>query len=103
MESELGLFYAGVHRTDIPERTDLGNLPQYNSEANKRKLYGEQGGNCAGCITHFEPRHLEVDYIIARRKGGTDHIGNLQLLCGSYNRIKGDRGTEYLRVKLQLL
>jgi len=100
MRDELGLFYAGAHRTDIPRRTDLGKLPPYRSHA--KALYGEQGGNCAGCGTHFEARHLEVDHIIARRNGGTDHIENLQLLCGSCNRIKGDRGMEYLRVKLQL-
>ena len=102
MEKELGLFYGGAHRTDIPRRTDLGRLPPYNSPANKRKLYGEQEGHCAGCDTHFQARNLEVDHIIARGKGGTDHIENLQLLCGSCNRIKGDRGMEYLRVKLQL-
>ena len=102
MEKELGLFYGGAHRTDIPHRTDLGKLPPYNSTANKRQLYGEQEGHCAGCDTHFEARHLEIDHIIARGKGGTDHIENLQLLCGSCNRIKGDRGMEYLRVKLQL-
>ena len=27
---------------------------------------------------------------------------NLQLLCGSCNRIKGDRSMEYLKIKLQL-
>lgn len=48
------------------------------------------------------PQHLEIDHIISRRKGGTDHIDNLQLLCGSCNRIKGDRGMEYLKAKLQL-
>ena len=100
MRDELGLFYDGAHRTDIPQRTDLGDLPPYRSHA--KSLYGEQAGNCAGCGTHFEARHLEVDHIIARRKGGTDHIENLQLLCGSCNRIKGDRGMEYLRAKLQL-
>ena len=43
-----------VHRTDIPRRTDLGRLPRYNGPANKRQLYGEQKGNCAGCAMHFE-------------------------------------------------
>ena len=102
MRDELGLFYNGAHRTDIPRRTDLGKLPPYNSSGNKKALYGEQAGDCAGCGHHFEARHLEVDHIIARNKGGTDHIENLQLLCGSCNRIKGDRGMEYLRNKLQI-
>ena len=102
MRDELGMFYEGAHRTDIPKRTDLGKLPPYNCAANRKALYGEQGGDCAGCDDHFEPRHLEVDHIIARKRGGTDHLGNLQLLCGNCNRIKGDRGMEYLRAKLQL-
>ena len=100
MRDELGLFYNGTHRTDVPRRTDLGKLPPYRSH--KQALYGAQEGNCAGCSEHFEARHLEVDHIIARRNGGTDHIDNLQLLCGSCNRIKGDRGMEYLKAKLQL-
>ena len=87
-------------RTDLPLRTDLGALPPYRSHA--RTLYGLHEGNCGGCGQHFEARHLEVDHIISRAKGGTDHIDNLQLLCGSCNRIKGDRGMEYLRVKLAL-
>ena len=49
---------------------------------NRQALYGEQEGHCAACDTHFELRHLETDYIIARSKGGTDHPQNLQLLCG---------------------
>ena len=94
--------FDGIVRTDIPRRTDLGKLPPYNCRDNQTKLYGEQAGYCAGCDTHFELRHLDVDHIIARSKGGTDHIENLQLLCTSCNRVKGDRGMEYLRVKLQL-
>ena len=101
LRDEMGLLtHKAVHRTDIPQRTDLGDLPPYRSH--KPTLYGFQEGNCAGCAAHFEAQHLEVDHIIARRNGGTDHIGNLQLLCGSCNRIKGDRGMEYLRAKLQL-
>ena len=102
MSDELGMFYQGAHRTDVPQRTDIGNLPRYNSPQNRTRLYGEQGGHCAGCATHFEPRHFDVDHIIAKAKGGTDHIENLQLLCGSCNSIKGDRGMEYLKAKLAL-
>ncbi len=91
-----------IHRTDIPQRTDLGTLPKPNSFEVRQSLYGSQSGYCNGCKSHFELRHFEVDHIIARAKGGTDHPTNLQLLCGNCNRIKGDRGMEYLSIKLQL-
>lgn len=102
IEERQGLFRDIVRRSDSPQRTDLGPLPAYNSPGNRTTLYGEQGGSCAGCREHFKPQHLEVDHIIAVAKGGTDHIANLQLLCGHCNRVKGDRGMDYLRTKLQL-
>lgn len=98
--NQQGLWRKIIHRRDIPQRTDLGRLPPPRTHRNT--LYGEQGGNCAGCGTHFEKTNLEIDHIIAKSKGGTDHIDNLQLLCGSCNRFKGDRGMEYLRMKLQI-
>ena len=91
-----------ILRDDIPARTDLGPLPRYNSREVKQQLYGQQVGCCAGCADHFEFRHFEVDHVIARSRGGTDHLSNLQLLCGHCNRVKGDRGMEYLSGKLQL-
>ncbi|MDE0635504.1 MAG: DNA methyltransferase [Candidatus Poribacteria bacterium] len=100
IKKDQGLFQDINHRTDIPHRSDLGRIPPYNTPANKTKLYGEQSGNCNGCNTHFETQHLEIDHIIAKSVGGTDHIGNLQLLCGNCNRIKGNRGQEYLIAKL---
>ena len=96
-----GLFYNLTQRTDVPQRTDLGEIPKYNRPENRNKLYGEQGGDCAGCGEHFLPQNLTVDHIIARSVGGTDHIGNLQLLCGNCNSIKGNRGMEYLVARLQ--
>ena len=102
IEKRQGLFRDIVHRSDLPQRTDLGRIPAYNSTANRKHLYGEQGGDCAACSTHFAAQHLEVDHIIAVAKGGTHHLSNLQLLCGHCNRVKGDRGMAYLRSKLQM-
>ena len=96
IEKMQGLWKDITNRTDIPQRTDLGNIPPYNSSANKTNLYGKQGGYCNGCREHFKPLHFHVDHIIAKKRGGTDHIDNLQLLCGNCNSTKGDRGMEYL-------
>ena len=46
----------------------------------------------------FKP--FEVDHRVLRSRGGTDHLDNLQLLCSSCSRIKGDRPQEYLAARL---
>ena len=89
-----------IDRDDLPIRSDLGKLPA--PRTHKKVLYGEQGGYCQGCRGHFPPHGLEVDHIIARARGGTDHIENLQLLCGHCNKTKGQRGMAYLKAKLQI-
>ena len=100
IRTDQGMFEDIVARTDIPRRTDLGDIPRYNAPENKTQLYGAQGGNCNGCREHFLKQNLELDHIIAKSVGGTDHIDNLQLLCGHCNRIKGNRGQEYLLSRL---
>ena len=75
------------HRTQTPRRTDVGKLPPY--KTHRHTLYGQQEGRCAGCRHHFPFRNLTVDHIVAKSKGGTDHIDNLQLLCGACNSMKG--------------
>ena len=101
MDKELPLMFQNVvSRTDIPQRTDLGNVPFYRNKNNKKYLYGEQGGHCNGCKGHFQIQNMTIDHIIPQSKDGTDHIGNLQLLCGHCNSVKGDRGMEYLQAKL---
>ena len=75
--------------TEAPKRTDLGKLPNYRTH--RHRLYGEQEGVCVGCETHFPFRVMDVDHILPRSKGGTDHTDNLQLLCSGCNRSKGGK------------
>ena len=94
------LFHHGyvTTRTDIPQRTDVDAPKNYRQ--NKHVLYGEQEGRCGGCRTPFEFRHFEVDHVVPQAHGGTDHIDNLQLLCGHCNRVKGSHPQEYLVARL---
>ena len=34
---------------------------------------------------------MTVDHVVPRAGGGTDHLDNLQLLCGACNSLKGTR------------
>ncbi|MBC6411680.1 MAG: HNH endonuclease, partial [Hyphomonadaceae bacterium] len=82
-----GLWGGVTALTEPPRRTDLGDPPNYRTH--RHRLYGEQEGICTGCDTHFPFRVMEVDYVLPRSKGGTDHPDNLQLLCSGCNRSKG--------------
>ena len=84
-----GLFGGVTALTAPPVRTDLGDLPNYRTH--RHRLYGQQEGVCPGCETHFPFRVMDVDHIMPRVKGGTDHPDNLQLLCSGCNRSKGGR------------
>ena len=86
-------------RTDIPRRTDIDAPIPYRQ--NRHVLFGQQEGRCNGCRTEFPFRAFAVDHIVPPSRGGTDHIDNLQLLCGHCNSRKGDRAMEYLMARLR--
>lgn len=88
-----------AHRTDIPKRTDQGELPPY--KTHKQTLFGRQEGLCNGCRFGFPFVNFAIDHIVPRSKGGTDHLENLQLLCGACNSLKGDRPMEWLVAELK--
>ena len=92
LRKELGMFYDVQHRLDIPHRTDLGELPNYRTH--RHTLYGRQEGVCAGCRVMFPFRNMTVDHVVPQSKSGSDHLDNLQLLCGACNSKKGTRSQE---------
>ena len=95
------LFHHGyvTARTDIPRRTDIDVPIPYRQ--NKHVLYGQQEGLCNGCEVMFPFRNFTVDHIVPQSRGGTDHLDNLQLLCGACNSVKGDRPQEHLIARLK--
>ena len=101
IRKEINLFhnFKPIHRFDIPRRTDLGKLPSYRTH--KHLLFGKQEGHCAGCKVSFQFRNLTVDHVTPQSQGGTDHMENLQLLCGACNSMKGTGTQAELIVKLQ--
>ena len=99
LSDDAGLFKDFTATDQVPKRTDLKEvLP---SESIKQQLYKQQNGKCNACGGNFKIWNLEIDHIIPKAKGGGDYYENYQLLCGSCNRIKGDRPMEYLRLKIE--
>ena len=93
LEKEVRLWTGKVVvRADTPRRTDVGSLPPY--KTHKHTLFGRQEGLCAGCRVMFPFRNFTIDYKVAQSRGGTDHLDNLQLLCGACNSKKGTRTHE---------
>ena len=60
-----------------------------------------QEGSCAGCEVLFPFRNMTADHIVPQSKSGSDHIDNLQLLCGACNSMKGAGSQEQFIVRLE--
>ena len=107
-EDELAIWQ-GIHNRDLRtakqldrlDRTEWGKLPPYRTH--KKRLFGEQKGRCAACGNNPGYENMDVDHIVPKSKGGTDHLSNLQLLCAGCNRKKGDRPQAYLDAQLERL
>lgn len=62
-------------------------------------------GTCARCHSELvpfagEPNSLDVDHIVPRSYGGPDELWNLQPLCATCNRAKGDSEAHDYRPRL---
>ena len=103
------LSFANIYYTTTsPERTDRGEdaVIPFETPAGRgqrypspRSLHGrllvDIGAFCQGCGRdyNFDSRVLEVDHIMPKSDGGTDHYDNLTLLCPPCNKEKRDRMT----------
>ncbi len=92
-----GLF--GVKNQSMLETLSQRELRRF--KTHKHVLFGMQEGKCAGCQVSFHFRNMTIDHIKPRSQDGSDHITNLQLLCGACNSTKGDRPQSYLIEKLR--
>ena len=75
----------------LPRRTDLGDeLTPTQVKRLKHDLYGDSAGNCL-CGNHFPINMFDMDHIVPKANGGTNHKGNYQLLCRGCNSKKGTK------------
>ena len=99
LSEDANMFKDFINIESIPQRTDIQIIEPTKSV--KERLYKEQNGLCNACGNKFDILNLEIDHIIPKSKNGGNYYENYQLLCGSCNRIKGDRPMEYLRLKIK--
>ena len=95
------LFHHGyvTARTDIPRRTDI-EAPMVPIARTSTSSSASRKGSATAARATSRSSCSNVDHRVPRSRGGTDHLDNLQLLCSSCNRIKGDRPHEYLVARL---
>ncbi len=74
----------GISNGELLDRLcDLG-LKEWSKQSSlkRRHIFARAKNQCEICSSTFA---LEVDHILPRAKGGSDHITNLRLLCRSCN------------------
>ncbi len=63
----------------------------------KNAIYRRDGYKCQYCGS---TKHLTIDHVIPKSKGGGDHWHNLVVACSTCNTKKGDKYLEHSGLKL---
>ena len=69
----------------------------------RESLHGEQRGLCMYCRGRLQLKTSHIDHIVPVNQGGTNHKGNLQLLCPGCNLRKSDRNDAEFRRRYRKL
>ena len=78
----------------LPILTDRKPPRLYNDPYNITIMYGRQAGYCFLCFNKKDVIDLCVDHIVAKSRGGSDFLDNLQLVCHKCNSKKGNKTNE---------
>lgn len=68
----------------------------------KRTIWERDSGRCHYCRVLIKDGRGTQDHVIAKAKGGTDHIDNLVLCCRPCNYEKSDMDAEEFKKRKQL-
>jgi 5-methylcytosine-specific restriction endonuclease McrA len=70
----------------------------------KAQVFAKTDGRCWYCGEAFGGwlRLPVIDHIVDLAAGGTNHIDNLVPCCDQCNKVKGNRGPNYLRYRFYL-
>ena len=69
----------------------------------KHQLMRRQDSTCVYCGHRRRATSLDIDHIIPAVKGGSNDIGNLQVICRPCNQRKGDQTDEEFRTRYRRL
>ena len=96
IKADQGLFQKIIARTDIPKRTDLGDIPRYNAPENKTQLYGEQSGYCNGCGTHLRNNTLKLTILSQKMLGELTTLRIFNCSVAIVTELKANAGKNIL-------
>lgn len=81
---ELGRERTRRHRARLN-----GTLPQRLKPEHLKEMLAAQRSRCGYCRCRISLDRCHVDHIVPVARGGPHELSNLQLLCGTCNRVKG--------------
>ncbi|WP_170249261.1 HNH endonuclease [Methylobacterium haplocladii] len=88
-ETHAELAWRGSHAAHLLEPNPylIGRRAPPNWQALRELVFGRDGSFCRYCLDDEGP--FEIDHILARARGGSDHPDNLGVACRPCNRSKG--------------